>query len=598
MKIQSFKQLNLRDFFYILILSSFGFQTNSYAKNIDYLCAFLKHDFKDSQFEMRARTAITIEEDPLLKLALEGACDKRELLLSEGPVKVYKTLSDSVVLVTGTDPLKGTFTPFYLTKVPSFTSKQTIISSNGDQLVTRVMIPTKKNLKTTILMRTPYHLASPKHYLKDYFRYVGLGYNVIIQPIAGSVLNTGVFKWLNLEKEAKDASATMDWIEKQSWSNGKVILIGTSYPGSLALAGASTNHPSIIATIASSAPTNKNRHSLSNGGSVLGKLAYEIAVNSHIANYERVWPSLYRISQNYNYNQIDPLLNETGFSSFNLDAVANDEKNEKEHRTFIEKIKQTSFSIVHAGGAFSDQDSLDSYENFKDLEDREDNYFILHPDGHSDVTERSLLKRFSQREQSKSSFTNMMKDLMYGRKFCATTASFNFGVNPLAYNPLTKENCYDSSKDFESSFEKVTFKFKYSHDIQNGNSTIQFFKINSHELGIFFGPIRIEVKHKIRNENTVKTTDFSLLLKQKNLPQQSLNIGNIYINEKGDRQSSATSNFTFFSHLDLENEMTLYLIKRDNETKDAKEKLEVESIELTLLRKKAQISKLLNLEAF
>lgn len=543
--------------------------------------------------EMNIRTAIKIEEDLMLKLTLEGACEQRELLINDGPIKVYKSIVDSIVLVTGTDPLKGSFVPFYIKDVPKFETKQTIIQSLGDQLVTRVVIPTEKNLKTTVLMRSPYHLASIKHLLNDYFKYARLGYNVIIQPVSGSLLNTGTFQWLNLEKEKQDAKATMDWIEKQPWSNGKVILIGTSYPGSLALAGASTNHRSIIGVVATSAPTNKNRHSLSKGGTVNGKLAYEIAVNSYIKNYERVWPALTQLEAKSNYNDTLKLLKETGFQGLDLQPISYGEKNQREHRDLINNLKVTSFPIVHSAGAFSDQDSIDSYENFMNLEEKENNYFILHPNGHSDVTESALLKIFSNEKQTEDSFTKMLERIMYRQKLCFTAAGLNFGEDLSVYNPLTRENCFNSSKDFESQFEKVTFKFQYSHDIQNGDTSIQLFKVNSSELGTFLGPIRIKVNHKERTQETVKTTDFTLLLKQKNLPQQSLSTGNISINDIGKKRSEATSNFTFFTHADHENEMTLYLIKRDNKTLDAKEKLEVESIELTLLKKNLDIDKII-----
>jgi putative CocE/NonD family hydrolase len=57
------------------------------------------------------------------------------------------------------------------------------------------------------------------------------GYAVVVQDVRGRYKSEGV--WGMFTDDANDGVDTCAWIGKQAWSNGKVGMFGTSYPGGL-----------------------------------------------------------------------------------------------------------------------------------------------------------------------------------------------------------------------------------------------------------------------------------------------------------------------------------------------------------------------------
>jgi uncharacterized protein len=90
------------------------------------------------------------------------------------------------------------------------------------------------------------------------------GYAVVIQDVRGRYKSEGT--WRMLTDDANDGVDTCAWIGKQTWSNGKVGMFGTSYPGGLqhivALAGA----PELATVIPVDAVSNMGRHGMRYGG--------------------------------------------------------------------------------------------------------------------------------------------------------------------------------------------------------------------------------------------------------------------------------------------------------------------------------------------
>jgi len=102
-----------------------------------------------------------------------------------------------------------------------------------------------------LLTRTPYdkNAAPPasddpqmrRIGVDEYGRYFAAhGYAVVVQNTRGRYTSEGVWHWLN--DDGPDGVDTCAWIGAQAWSNGKVGMFGTSYPGgtqhAAALAGA------------------------------------------------------------------------------------------------------------------------------------------------------------------------------------------------------------------------------------------------------------------------------------------------------------------------------------------------------------------------
>lgn len=81
--------------------------------------------------------------------------------------------------------------------------------------------------------------------------YAKFGYAVLVQDVRGKYDSEGEFKtWAHA---TGDGSATLDWITRQPWSNGRVGTIGCSALGELQYSLARAHHPAHKAMIASGA---------------------------------------------------------------------------------------------------------------------------------------------------------------------------------------------------------------------------------------------------------------------------------------------------------------------------------------------------------
>ena len=65
----------------------------------------------------------------------------------------------------------------------------------------------------------------------------------VVQAVRGREDSGGEWQpWVN---ERKDGYDTIDWISRQSWSDGKVGMIGGSYLGEVQLLAAAEGHPAL-----------------------------------------------------------------------------------------------------------------------------------------------------------------------------------------------------------------------------------------------------------------------------------------------------------------------------------------------------------------
>jgi putative CocE/NonD family hydrolase len=95
----------------------------------------------------------------------------------------------------------------------------------------------------TILVRTPY--GKGKAMAGGYRAFVDRGYAVLVQDVRGRYDSGGVFdSW---HQEGPDGNDTIDWIARQSWSDGKVGMIGGSYVGIVQWKAALENNPHLKA---------------------------------------------------------------------------------------------------------------------------------------------------------------------------------------------------------------------------------------------------------------------------------------------------------------------------------------------------------------
>lgn len=113
----------------------------------------------------------------------------------------------------------------------------------------------------TILMRTPYNKSGGK---TDGEYFAARGYAFVVQDTRGRYASEGV--WHMLTDDGPDGVDTCRWIAAQSWSDGKVGTIGTSYVGGTQHAIAMERPAELVTAIPVDAMSNLGYASMRNGG--------------------------------------------------------------------------------------------------------------------------------------------------------------------------------------------------------------------------------------------------------------------------------------------------------------------------------------------
>lgn len=117
--------------------------------------------------------------------------------------------------------------PLFATPAPDALLHQRVAMRDGVHLDTNVFHPSGTGRYPTILIRTPYNKGAGLIY--GYAVFVERGYAVVTQDVRGRYASEGVFD--PLAQEGPDGYDTLNWIARQPWSDGKVGMIGGSYPG-------------------------------------------------------------------------------------------------------------------------------------------------------------------------------------------------------------------------------------------------------------------------------------------------------------------------------------------------------------------------------
>ena len=112
---------------------------------------------------------------------------------------------------------------------------------DGTELVATVFRPADGGRHPAILRRTPYGRGSFPPVEGAYW--ASRGYALIVQDVRGR--NDSQGEWKPWAHERKDGYDTIEWIASQSWSNGKVGMIGGSYGGMVQWAAAAERHPAL-----------------------------------------------------------------------------------------------------------------------------------------------------------------------------------------------------------------------------------------------------------------------------------------------------------------------------------------------------------------
>ena len=133
---------------------------------------------------------------------------------------------------------------------------QMIPMRDGVRLSTDLYFPQKAGEKLpVILIRTPYNKKSYRDREKRPRAYIfaSHGFVVAVQDCRGKFESEGIFS-PPAGHEADDGYDTVDWLAKQSWSNGKIGTFGCSYPSEVQAAQAPLRHPNLTCMIPQCGP--------------------------------------------------------------------------------------------------------------------------------------------------------------------------------------------------------------------------------------------------------------------------------------------------------------------------------------------------------
>ena len=98
---------------------------------------------------------------------------------------------------------------------------------DGVRLSANVFRPSAPGRHPAVLLRTPYDKGDS--ITTAYQAYVNHGYVVVVEDVRGRYKSGGKFEPIN--QEVKDGDDSLNWIARQSWSDGAVGMYGGSYLG-------------------------------------------------------------------------------------------------------------------------------------------------------------------------------------------------------------------------------------------------------------------------------------------------------------------------------------------------------------------------------
>lgn len=107
---------------------------------------------------------------------------------------------------------------------PRILPRQTVVTEDGVQLCTDVYLPPGPGPDPVVLVRTPYGRNMP-FLLRMAMRLNQAGLAVVLQDSRGRYQSEGNYDW---RLEERDGYDTLRWLAGQSWTNGRVGLVGLS----------------------------------------------------------------------------------------------------------------------------------------------------------------------------------------------------------------------------------------------------------------------------------------------------------------------------------------------------------------------------------
>ncbi len=272
-----------------------------------------------------------------------------------------------------------------------------------------VMVPARDNVKLAadvylpmadgkfplILYRTPYGKELMELNGKYWAR---RGYACAIQDCRGRFKSQGT--WTPFLNEAEDGYDTIEWLAVQSWSNGKVGMIGASYLGWVQWWAASQNPPHLVTIIPNVAPPDPHYNIPYEYGAffLLGSIWWAQILESEAtaelsgARLAEVSESDYsRVLNTLPVIELDKVLLKKE-NRYWRDWIRHGEKREFWAKAnFLDKLEATRIPVFHQSGWF-DGDGIGTKLNYMKMKSfgHGDQKMIVGPWGHTDTAVRGL----------------------------------------------------------------------------------------------------------------------------------------------------------------------------------------------------------------
>jgi uncharacterized protein len=154
---------------------------------------------------------------------------------------------------------------------------------DGVRLAANVFLPADHSGPLPVILeRTPYNKGAEG---TNYQTFVDHGYAVVVEDVRGRYGSEGAFD--ALRQEPADGDDTLNWIARQSWSDGKIGMIGGSYRGIVQWKAALINNPHLkaISPVVSGDDDYRDRFYSTGGAMKLGNRLLWISENLRAPGY-------------------------------------------------------------------------------------------------------------------------------------------------------------------------------------------------------------------------------------------------------------------------------------------------------------------------
>ncbi len=156
---------------------------------------------------------------------------------------------------------------------------------DGVGLSTNVFLPETAGRHPTLLLRTPY--GKGFNLITGYRVFLDRGFALVVQDVRGRYASEGVFQ--PPIQEERDGDDTLNWIARQSWSDGNIGMLGGSYLGIAQWRAAlsKNSHLRAIFPVVAGSDEYLDRFYSPGGALKLGHRLQWIAENLTLPEYER-----------------------------------------------------------------------------------------------------------------------------------------------------------------------------------------------------------------------------------------------------------------------------------------------------------------------